>query len=409
MFKIVRFPEKLESFFSSLSENFLWDHFKYFRIMVLLTAFSWDRRTISNLHRHLDKTKYPHRTRFNNFLNLKRWDPEKALQAKAHEMLRDLKPKKGETVKLIIDSSMKEKYGKKMEAVGWLRDSVKGRTVKGHQYISINIHFRNHTIPLGVRLYAKKELAPNLGIEFKKLTQLAAELIGSFNPPKGIRTYVLFDIYYLCPVVVDACREKGFHFIAPLKSNRNLHKNGRVLKVRSYCKNLFHRKPKQTCSFKKGNRTKQYQYVDAGWLGVSSLGSLHLVVSRRNSERYQIGLVTDDKRLSPKKMIEIYDARWSIEVFFRDAKQLLGLGQYQNGTYRAAVIHLHLVCFAYALLTHLAIQGEKGKTKLPASASTADLQNRLRRIVWDDLRDHLVHSTSKEDIINELDKLLLVA
>src|SRR5205823_5674812 len=33
-----------------------------------------------------------------------------------------------------------------------------------------------------------------------------------------------------------------------------------------------------------------------------------------------------------------------------------GLGQYQNRSYWAAVTHPHLVCFAYALLTHLRIE-----------------------------------------------------
>ena len=54
MFKIVRFPKKLESFFDSLENQFHWDHFQYFRMLVLLMAVSWGRRNISVLYRHLD-------------------------------------------------------------------------------------------------------------------------------------------------------------------------------------------------------------------------------------------------------------------------------------------------------------------------------------------------------------------
>jgi hypothetical protein len=39
----------------------------------------------------------------------------------------------------------------------------------------------------------------------------------------------------------------------------------------------------------------------------------------------------------------------------KDAKQMLGLSQHQNRPYRVAMNHLHLVCLAYALLTHLDI------------------------------------------------------
>ncbi len=109
-------------------------------------------------------------------------------------------------------------------------------------------------------------------------------------------------------------------------------------------------------------------------------------------------------------MIRTYDNRWSIEVFFKDTKQLLGLGQYQNVSIEAAVTHLHLVCLAYALLIHIAItrEGAKGK-KSTAKLSTADLQNELRRIVWDDLTEHLKQFSSGNQIIKELGRLLIAA
>lgn len=72
MFKIVRFPKKLESFFDSLKTQFHWNHFEYFRTLVLLITISWGRRNISALYRHLDSRNQPHRSRFNNFLNVGR-------------------------------------------------------------------------------------------------------------------------------------------------------------------------------------------------------------------------------------------------------------------------------------------------------------------------------------------------
>ena len=121
--------------------------------------------------------------------------------------------------------------------------------------------------------------------------------------------------------------------------------------------------------------------------------------------------VTDDPKLSAGQMIRTYDDRWSIEVFFKDGKQLLGLGQYQNVSFEAAVTHLHLVCFAYALLTHIAITGEgaKAQRKPAVKLSTADLQNEARRIVWDDLTQHLKKLSSGTQIVKELGRLLIAA
>lgn len=411
MFKIVRFPKKLESFFQPLENQFHWDHFEYFRTLVLLFVFAWGRRNISSLYRHLDSRNQPHRSRFNNFLNVGRWVPKVALQLKARELLALLNPQKGEVIELILDDSKKQKHGKTMDGVSWIHDPVTNRKIKGHQYVTAVLRFRGQVIPWGIRLYLKKEDAAALGQPFKKTTQLAADLIDAFDPPQGVSVRVLFDSYYLCRAVVKACRKKDFRFISTLKSNRNLYKNGRKLKAGAYGRSLFGRQAKKTCRIEKVQGGAHYTYVDAGTVAVSDLGPLHVIFSRKNRDKKILGIVTDDPKLSAGQMIRTYDDRWSIEVFFKDGKQHLGLGQYQNVSLEAAVTHLHLVCFAYALLTHIAITGEgaKAQRKPAVKLSTADLQNEARRIVWNDLTEHLKKLSSGTQIVKELGRLLIAA
>ena len=411
MFKIVRIPPKLKTFFDTLQVQFHFNHFEYFQTLVLLVAFSWGRRNITTLYRHLDSRNQSHRSRFNSFLNVGRCNYPAVLQMKAYELLKQLSPCKDETIEFILDDSKNQKRGKTMQAVGWIRDPLTGRNIRGHQYVTATIRFRGHTIPFGIRLYVKKEDCKGLGVEFKKTTQLAAELISEFKPPEGVKVTVLFDSYYLCPVVVKSCRKSGFHFVSTLKSNRNLFKNGRKLKAGKYGKNLSRSRRKNTLAIHKSKGLVKYAYVDAGWMDVSKLGKLHVVFSRKKAEPGILGLVTDDPTISACQIIRVYDDRWSIEVFFKDGKQLLGLGQYQNVSLGAAVTHLHLVCFAYALLTHVAItrEGAQAKYKTKARPSTADLQNEVRRIVWDDLTDYLKRFSSGTQIVKELEKLLVAA
>ena len=130
MFKIVRFPAELNSFFNSLSKNFMWEHIEYFKILVLLMGFGVGRRNIVALHRHLDKKEWTHRSRFNNFLNVGRFDPGKTLEQKSYELLGKLKLKPKDKVFLIIDDSKKGKRGKKMDAVGWIHDPVLKKSVQ---------------------------------------------------------------------------------------------------------------------------------------------------------------------------------------------------------------------------------------------------------------------------------------
>ena len=411
MFKIVRFPSKLEYFFNSMKTEFRFGHFIYFKFLVLLIALSWERRNIQALYRHLDSKMFPHRTRFNNFLHVGRWNPEKTLRKKALEILHRLSPKKGETIYLILDDSKKDKRGTKMDAVGWLFNHLTKKHTWGHQYVKATIYFRGYTIPLGVRLYVKKEHSPELGIPFKKITELAAELIHSFKAPDGVTVLVLFDSYYLCTKVVRACRSKKFHFVSTLKSNRNLYVRGKKLKAGTYGTNLYRRKAKSTLKVSKKRDIAQYKYVDAGWIAVSKLGNLHIIFSRKNKERRIMGIVTDHPSLTAPKMIASYEKRWSIEVFFKDSKQLLGLGHYQNRPYRAAVTHLHLVSFAYALLTHIAIDSSCAQEKQPKQAreSTSMLQNRLRCIVWEDTAQYLKDLPDEKLVFKELSRLLIAA
>ena len=407
MFKIARPPHKLTRFFKSLEGRFLWDHFAYFRQLVLAIAFAWGRRTVANLYRYLEATT--HRSRFNHFLHQQRWDPGACLRLKATEMVAWLKPRRGERLYLLIDDSNTRKCGRHMDAVGWIYDHGTGKKIRGHLYVTAVLWLRGHTIPLGVRLYVKKEQAKGLGIPFRKLTELAADLIEAFTPPPGVKVIVLFDSYYLCKTVVKACRAKGFGFASTLRANRNLVRGGRKLKAGRYGRNLYRRRPKQRLTLRKGTRTATYRFVDAGWLGLGGGGPVHVVFSRKEGERKLLGIVTDDPELTADEIIEAYTHRWSIEVFFKDVKQHLGFGQYQNGSYRAAVTHLHLVCFAYALLTHLRIEGAQGKRKTPHAAilSTSEAQNELRRLVWRDLVTHLEQLPSGDAVIKELERLLV--
>jgi len=86
----------------------------------------------------------------------------------------------------------------------------------------------------------------------------------------------------------------------------------------------------------------------------------------------------------------------------KTANSYWGLANTRTSPIEAAVTHLHLVCFAYALLTHVAISREGAK-------GNSELQNKVRRIVWDDLTDYLKQFSSGTQIVKELERLLIAA
>jgi SRSO17 transposase len=407
MFRIIRVPVILDKFFCPLRSHFRWNHWLYFRLLVLAMAFVWGRRNVTNLYRYLDAP--PHRTRFNNFFLVERWNPEAALRQKAQELLRALRPGKGDTVYVIIDDSKTAKRGKTMEAVAKMKDPVTDTYIRGHQDVCAILVCRDHVIPWGIRLYVKPEVAKALGLPFRKTTEMAAQLIREFQAPRGVKVMVLFDAYDLCHTVVKACREQGFHYASTLKSHRRLFKLGWKLKAGRYGQKLLRRRRTETLVSVKPHGPARYRDVDAGWLDVSKLGKLPVVFSRKGRARKILGLVTDNPELSAAGLLLAYERRWTIEQFVKDAKQLLGLGQYQNGSHRAAVIHLHLVCFAYALLTHLRMQqagaqGQRTREKADGT-SVATAQEALRALVWEDFVADLKERYHGEAVIAELERL----
>jgi hypothetical protein len=379
----------------------------YFRLLVLAMACMWGRRNVTNLYRYLEVEH--HRTRFNNFFLVERWDPEAALRQKAQELLRALRPGTGETISLIIDDSKTAKRGKAMDAIAKMKDPTTEAYIQGHQYVCAILVYRDHVIPFGLRLYVKKAQCPTVGVPFHKTTELAAQLIRECTPPAGVKVVVVFEAYDLCPTVVKACREQQCHVASTLKSNRSLFKQGWKLHAGRYGRNLFRRRRTDTLDLAKPYGAVRYRFVDAGWLEVSKLGPLHVVFSRKGTATKILGLVADAPQLSAADVIRTYDKRWTIEPWLKDVKQLLGLGHYQNRSYWAAVTHLHLVCFAYALLTHLRIertgaQGQRTRHKA-ADLSTAAAQDQLRSLLWEDLITYLQEEGPDQPVIEELERL----
>ena len=107
-----------------------------------------------------------------------------------------------------------------MEAVGRLRHHATGKYGFGHTILKVSLYYRGVTIPWASLLYIKQEHAGKLKVPFYKLTELAGQAIRQAALPEKFKVTVLFDAFYVCPNVVDACKERKWHYIAVGKSNR---------------------------------------------------------------------------------------------------------------------------------------------------------------------------------------------
>jgi hypothetical protein len=405
MIAIGSIPRKLQPFFRVVHKHFsrpAWDHFWGLVLAITVAHGS----TIDRLTRLLRGST--HRTKHGEFLWHSEFDHVGVLQEIALDTLRRLRQKNGGKCYFIVDETQTLKRARKMQGVGTLFHHATGQYGRGHTMLKVCLWYRGVTIPWGTWLYLKQDDARKLGMPFCKLTELAALAILNAPLPSGLDVTVLFDCYYLCPVVVNACASRGWHYIGAGKGNRNFTVEGRARKLEGYGRNVLDRSG-QWCRIE-GLR-KEGSYCLAERTGnLRHLGPVKVVFSRRRNDWKPVSLVTDDQGATMRSIVADYLKRWAIELLIKDQKQQLGLGDYRVKRYRAVVRHLHLVELAYACLTHLALKGpgaqgrkSKGVLRLPA---ISELKTRMRQIVWQEAVEDVVRHSHEKPVVRRLERLL---
>jgi len=243
-----------------------------------------------------------------------------------------------------------------------------------------------------------------------KLTELAGQIILDADIPDKFDVTVLFDAFYLCPAVVNACKKRKWRYIGVSKSNRWLTVNSIKHKVGKYGRNILSRTGRWY-SIKGLRKTSSYKLAQRVGT-MNKLGQVKVVFSKRRGDRTVIALVTNDIRLSIKKIVSRYLKRWAIEVMIKEQKQHLGLGDYRVLRYRAIVRHLCLVDSAYACLTHVGInsqraQGNKKDTKyMLRLPPISQLKTHMHQIVWNQEVQNVIKVSHDKKVIRRLEKLL---
>jgi SRSO17 transposase len=406
MITIGKIPKKLQSFFKPVKRQISEHVYSYFWSMVLSICISHGS-TIDRLVKSLRNTT--HRTNHGEFLWRSNWDESAIMQHIALDMLHSLFTRKDNHLFFIIDDTQTLKRAKKMEAVGKLHHHATGKYGSGHTILKVCLYYRGVTIPWASLLYVKEEHAGKLEIPFRKLTELAGQAIRQAALPEKFKVTVLFDAFYLCPNVVNACKDRKWHYIGVGKSNRWFTVGSLKRKLAKYGRNVL-RNSGTWYNIAGLRKTGKYRLAER--IGkLNKLGIVKIVFSRRKGESKHVAIVTDNLNASMRNIVADYLKRWSIEMLIKDEKQHLGLGDYRVKRYRAVVRHLHLVDCAYACLTHVGIktyraQGQNKSKKVLRLESISKLKDRMRRIVWQENVQDVIKYSHEKPVIRRLEKLL---
>jgi SRSO17 transposase len=411
--KIGRFPPFGKRFFKRARKLVGSCHFAHFWRAVTAIAAMQGRRSLKKLEAAC--RNHHSRQSIGFFLTKAHWDSRQILANTALDTLKKLGWTPDQTVGLIFDDTQKKKRAKKMDAVSKIFLHAEKVYAQGHTILGCAIVYRDVVIPYAVRLWVPKSFTEKTQkksydgerLEYCKLTELVAEIIADFPLKKAT---VLFDAYYLCPVVTRACVDRKYRYVGVAKKNRNFFADGRdrdKRKISTYGSNVLRRDGRSSKC-----RGKTYRLAErVGRL--SKLGRVKLVFSRRAKEKSWICMATNETRWGAMRVLSEYLNRWPIEVLFKESKQYLGLGDYQVLRYRGIERYLHLVLIAHLLLTHLGAsqpgaQAEQDTTKPLDLASVPQLQSLLRNKLWDDAIDQMEKGKQNRRIGKKLKQIVLL-
>jgi len=257
------------------------------------------------------------------------------------------------------DSTLTTPNGKTMEGVGRHYSSTVDTPVRGHSLVQGLYVLLGRRCPLAPRLYQQEHVCAARGIPFRSKVDLMEEQIRAFEPVAGTLTHVLLDSWYGAKSLWTAARDRGFLLTTGLKSNRarrvpDPEEAGgwRWQQLAAYAAGLAADDftlvdwPRQG-----GDADEPRQvYVHVVHTRVRKLDRCQLVIARPSLDapakatRYW---ASSDLDADVPTLLGHSAARWDVEVFFGDTKELLGLNQYQLMTTTAIVRFWTLVLAAY--------------------------------------------------------------
>jgi hypothetical protein len=208
-------------------------------------------------------------------------------------------------------------------------------------------------------------------IPYRRQAELAAELISTAPVPPDASLMVLGDTAFDAESIQQACHQRRCKWIVPMNKDRVLVGNKPRRKVYSLVEGLSadqfvpvtltpgHGRcvaQRRVAACRIGRKAKSRTfYVHEERLAVQSVGDVQVVFSTmtqpKGGKPVEVTkvLMTNDLALTKSKIVEWYDLRWQIELFFKELKGTLGLHQYRFRQFDKVErwVELCLIAFVY--------------------------------------------------------------
>ena len=272
----------------------------------------------------------------------------------------------------IADDTALEKRGKTLEGISRVWDHVFHRSILGFKGLFLaywdNTNFlpidfslhneigKNPKKPFGLKSeeikarYKKDRTvnSPGVGRISELRKSKVASLISMIHNAirKGITAdYLLVDSWFMCEELIRFVFKNPDMFILGMCKFGNAKYD---LNGKSYDAGKLLEKCKATKNVKRSRKLKSHYYtIDVAYKGME----VRLFFSQYANQSSWNVLLTDNMSLTYNDAIRIYQIRWGIEVFFKEAKGYLRLGKCQSNDFDAQIADISIIMITYMMLS----------------------------------------------------------
>jgi predicted nucleic acid-binding Zn finger protein len=304
---------------------------------------------------------------------------------------------------MIFDDTLIVKTGKYIEKISWVWDHVAHKAVLGFKLLLMGYWDGKSFIPLDFSEHRERgqNKEKPFGLKKKELKKQYKKLRakGSFSYERAEETdmskidcaikmfkraisqgfmvdYVLMDSWFTCDDFINAVlavKKQTVHLIGMYKFVKTKFLYLGMMYTFSQVRNM-------TGKVKRCRKLGLY-YTEAI---VEFKGkTIKLFFSKQGKNGKWKTFVCTNTQLSFIQMIEIYQTRWTIEVFFKESKQLLGLGKCQSNDFDAQIADATITMIQHILLTlRYRIENYESMPGMFSEIKEAAVQQRLNQRLW---------------------------
>lgn len=300
-----------------------------------------------------------------NILNDGRINWQKLLCLVAIKMILILTPfiDQRRRLALIVDDTLIERaYSTKTELLAKIYDHDQHRYSTGYRNLTIGWSDGNTFLPVNCALMSTRKKTNLVGSKSsitdqrtiagqrrsqaqRKMNEVVLELISQALRLGVTAKYVLFDSWYSSPQMFWHLKELGLESVAMLKRSSKVYYRyrGRNYSIKALYQRLLNSKRPA------GQSYLYSSIVEANFQGQVFPVKIVFVAKKGVRNQYLV-LASTNTNLTPQQIMQLYSRRWSIETYFKTAKQYLRLNKSQIQSYDGQVAQITVTAMTYILL-----------------------------------------------------------